>query len=205
MKRMKVYISGKIGEEVISDATREKFARAEKYLRKNDFDVFNPCNEAWQRVLKRGYKTQSFEEGGIPANAIPSYDYVLLRDLMALSLKDAIYMLSDWEDSPGAKSEYAFALAIKKRIIFEDRVHAVQFLEEQWKEANKTVKTRCPRHKYVDLHLHEVFFEDFAIFHGPNGDEHVVFKSENCGICKNMNREENECMAANCHFDKIET
>ena len=128
---MNVYISGKIGEEVISDATREKFARAEKYLRKKGFDVFNPCNEGWQHALKQGYKTQSFESGGIPANAIPFYDYVLLRDLMALSLKDAIYMLSDWKDSPGANSEYAFALATKKRIFFEDWVHAFQILEEQ--------------------------------------------------------------------------
>ena len=29
---MRIYISGKIGEEVISDATREKFARAERML-----------------------------------------------------------------------------------------------------------------------------------------------------------------------------
>lgn len=156
---MKIYISGKIGEDVISDATREKFARAEKYLRKNGFDVFNPCNEAWQRALKRGYKIQSFESGGIPANAIPFYDYVLLRDLMALSLKDAIFLLSDWEDSPGAKNEFAFACATKKRIFFENRVHAVQYLEEQWKENNKVVKSRCPRHKYIDLHLHEVYFQ----------------------------------------------
>jgi hypothetical protein len=29
---MRVYISGKIGEEVLSEATRKKFARAEKML-----------------------------------------------------------------------------------------------------------------------------------------------------------------------------
>lgn len=201
---MKIYISGKIGEEVISEATRLKFAEASDFLADLDLFVFNPSNEAWQRELKRGYEEQAFPHG-IPANSISFYEYVLLRDLMVLSLYDAIYLLSDWEDSPGAKSEYAFALATKKRIFFEDRVHAVQFLEEQWKEANKTVKTRCPRHKYVDLHLHEVIFEDFAIFHGPNGDEHVVFKPENCGMCKNMNRDENVCMLEKCHFDKIET
>lgn len=128
---MEVYISGKIGEEVISDATREKFARAEKYLRKKGFDVFNPCNEAWQRALVRGYRTDRFDVGGLPANTIPFYDYVLLMDLMALSIKDAIFLLSDWEDSPGAKNEFAFAQATKKRIFFEDRVHAVQFLEDQ--------------------------------------------------------------------------
>lgn len=156
---MRIYISGKIGEEVISDATREKFARASVWLRYNGFEVFNPCNEAWQRALVRGYRTQSFDVGGLPANTIPFYDYVLLRDLMALSVKDAIFLLSDWEDSPGAKNEFAFAQATKKRIFFEDRVHAVQFLEDQWKESNKTVKTRCPRHKYVDMHLNEILLK----------------------------------------------
>ena len=88
---MEVYISGKIGEEVISDATREKFERKKKYLRKKGFDVFNPCNEAWQRALVRGYRTDRFDVGGLPANTIPFYDYVLLMDLMALSIKDAIF------------------------------------------------------------------------------------------------------------------
>lgn len=200
---MKIYISGKIGEDVISDATFEKFEKAGEFLESidfEDFEVFNPCDKDWQYILHWNY-TSSFLLSLKPDTF---YEYALLEDLKKLAYQDAIYLLSDWEDSPGAKSEYAFALATKKRIFFENRVHAVQFLEEQWKEAKKTVKTRCPRHKYVDLHLHEVLFEDFAILHGPNGDEHVVFKPGNCGMCKNMNREENECMAANCHFDKIE-
>ena len=35
---MRVYISGKIGEEVISEATRQKFERAERMLEEH----FNP-------------------------------------------------------------------------------------------------------------------------------------------------------------------
>ena len=169
---MKIYISGKIGEEVISDATRLKFAEASDFLADLDLVVFNPSNEAWQLELKRGYEEHAFPHG-IPANSISFYEYVLLRDLMVLSLYDAIYLLSDWEDSPGAKSEYAFALATKKRIFFEDRVHAVQFLEEQRKESYKTVKTRFQRHKYVDLHLHEVFLETEprAILNDYNGEK----------------------------------
>ena len=47
---MKVYISGKIGEEVISEATRQKFAEAEQMLREPDFkgniyDVGGPTAE----------------------------------------------------------------------------------------------------------------------------------------------------------------
>ena len=45
---MKVYISGKIGEEVLSDAPREKFAKAEAYLKGWDFEVFKPNDKrAW--------------------------------------------------------------------------------------------------------------------------------------------------------------
>ena len=39
---MKIYISGKIGEEVLTEATREKFAQAERMLRQLGYDVFNP-------------------------------------------------------------------------------------------------------------------------------------------------------------------
>ena len=44
------------------------------------------------------------------------YAYCLLRDLMDLSLMDAICMLPDWESSPGAKAELAFAKAIGLRV-----------------------------------------------------------------------------------------
>lgn len=45
---MRVYISGKIGEEVISDETRQKFAAAQKMLedRLSDMStVINPASE----------------------------------------------------------------------------------------------------------------------------------------------------------------
>lgn len=42
---MKVYISGKIGEVVISEATRKKFAKAEEMLKAKGYEVFNPCDE----------------------------------------------------------------------------------------------------------------------------------------------------------------
>ena len=116
---MKVYISGKIGEEVISEATRQKFARAERMLRAKGYEVFNPCNAAWQHVLKRGYETELFEEGGMKANAIPFYDYCLLRDLMAISVKDAVYFLEDWDRSPGAGSEHSFAMATGKKMLWQ--------------------------------------------------------------------------------------
>ena len=57
---MRVYISGKIGGEVISDATRQKFARAEEMLKAKGYQVFNPCDERWQKILRREYEHDSY-------------------------------------------------------------------------------------------------------------------------------------------------
>lgn len=130
---MKVYISGKIGEEVISDATRQKFARAEKMLKAKGYEVFNPCSTAWQHCLKRGYESQSFEKDGIPANAIPFYDYCILRDLMCLSLKDTVYFLEDWDKSPGANVEHSFAMATGKKMLWQRLEDAQVFHDDDEK------------------------------------------------------------------------
>lgn len=130
---MKVYISGKIGEEVISEATRQKFARAEAMLKAKGHEVFNPCNAAWQRVLKRGYENELFEKGGMKASTIPFYDYCLLRDMMALSTKDAIYFLEDWDKSPGAGAENSFAMATGKKMLWQRLEDAQVFHDDDEK------------------------------------------------------------------------
>lgn len=111
---MRVYISGKIGEEVISDATREKFARAERMLERHfntEFDmIVNPASEAFQDAMK-----QAFEWRELRRN-LPD---ILLFDLQWLRTCDAIYMLADWTDSDGANVELDFARATKKRIFWE--------------------------------------------------------------------------------------
>lgn len=121
---MKVYISGKIGEKVISKATRRKFAEAEEMLKARGYEVFNPTDERWQKVLKEGYDREFFDrERTIPANSVDFYAYVLLRDQMVLSRKDAIYMLPDFLDSPGAKAEHAFAIATGKQIYYDEELY----------------------------------------------------------------------------------
>ena len=118
---MKVYISGKIGEEVISEATRQKFARAEEMLRAKGYEVFNPCDERWQRTLKREYENDQYVKSPWLTSKFPDfYAYCLLRDLMVLSTKDAVYFLEDWRHSPGATSEYYFARATGKRIFLQE-------------------------------------------------------------------------------------
>lgn len=121
---MKVYISGKIGEEVISEATRRKFAKAEEMLKAKGFEVFNPTSEEWQASLREGYEKdkRTFQpyEGAFPE----FYGYALLRDLMVLSAKDAIYMLADWVESSGANVELDFVRATKMRIFWERKEDA---------------------------------------------------------------------------------
>lgn len=121
---MKVYISGKIGEEVISEATRQKFARAEEMLKAKGFEVFNPTNEDWQTNLELGYeKDKLLFQPYIDGHIQDFYGYVLLRDLMALSIKDAIYMLPDFLDSKGAKAEHAFAIATGIQVYYADELY----------------------------------------------------------------------------------
>ena len=132
---MRIYISGKIGEEVISEATRQKFAKAKEMLMATGrfTEIFDPTDERWQRELKRGYETQSYEPDGIPANKIPFHDYVLLRNLMALSLKDAIYFLDDWDKSSGAQSEHSFAMATGKKMLWQRLEDAQVFHDDNEK------------------------------------------------------------------------
>lgn len=120
-----MYISGKIGEEVISDATRAKFARAERMLRAKGYGVFNPADpffnrcivnaarRAWNRDKEQAASKHDWEWDE------PLYDYILLEDLYTLHGCDAIYMLADWTDSDGANVELDFARATGKRIFWE--------------------------------------------------------------------------------------
>ena len=130
---MKVYISGKIGEDVISDATREKFKADEEMLQSMGHEVFNPASEAWQRVLRYDYledkkRKNPYLEGDFP----DFYTYAILRDNMIIATKDAIFMIFDWIDSPGAKAELAFAKATKKKILWQNKFDAINYLRDKW-------------------------------------------------------------------------
>ena len=88
MGTMRVYISGKIGEEVLSDATRRKFAKAERELREWDFDVFNPTTSGL------GLRAEELAR----QNGTDFYTEIMKLDLEALSWCDAIYLLLDHPD-----------------------------------------------------------------------------------------------------------
>ena len=163
---MKVYISGKIGEEVISEATRQKFAKAEKILKAKGFEVFNPCDEQWQEVLRDSYLYSYFDKArAIPACSVSFYTYALLRDLMVLSTKDAVLMLEDWKDSEGAQAEYKFAKAAKKKIFFASEKDAINELWSIAQSVNPDIQKMnlskgikmCE--EYSKLHKEEVWIQ----------------------------------------------
>lgn len=129
---MRVYISGKIGGEVISDATRQKFARAEEMLKAKGYQVFNPCDERWQKILRREYEHDNYVQSPWLIDKFPDfYAYCLLRDLMVLSTKDAIYMLADWTESDGANVELDFARATGKQLFWESKEDALVFRNDE--------------------------------------------------------------------------
>lgn len=129
---MRVYISGKIGGEVISDATRQKFARAEEMLKAKGYQVFNPCDERWQKILRREYEHDNYVQSPWLTDKFPDfYAYCLLRDLMVLSTKDAIYMLADWTESDGANVELDFARATGKQLFWESKEDSLVFRNDE--------------------------------------------------------------------------
>ncbi len=113
---MKVYISGKIGEEVLSEATRQKFAKAEAYLKGWDFEVFNPTTS------RLGLRAEELAR----ENGTDFYTEIMKLDLAELAWCDAIYMLEDWRESPGAKREYAEACKLGLAIWYEDNNHSAR-------------------------------------------------------------------------------
>jgi len=93
--KKKVYISGKMSG-LSEDEFKSLFKEAEVKLIEEGYDVVNPC-----------------EIDYIPED----YAGQFLTALEALSKCDAIYMLDNWEDSNGAKSEYWFAKGMGLKFI----------------------------------------------------------------------------------------
>ena len=91
---MKVYLSGKITGD---SNYRQKFSSMEKELLSYGYVVFNPA------VLPDGFEYE---------------DYMDL-DLLILSRCDAIFLMRDWRNSPGAKREYEEAKRLGLRILIE--------------------------------------------------------------------------------------
>ena len=119
----KIYISGKMGEKSLSEATREKFAQAEERLKAEGWDPINPATDDYQDVM-RVLLAEAFEdwEDADIEGEWNEYAEMLMHDLRIISLCDALYMLADWKQSPGATAEHAYAKALGKEIRYEVEV-----------------------------------------------------------------------------------
>lgn len=119
----KIYISGKMGEKSLSEATRDKFAQAEARLNAEGWDPINPATNEYQDFMQ-GVLAEAFEdwEDSDIEGEWNEYAEMLMHDLRIISLCDALYMLADWKQSPGATAEHAYAKALGKEIRYEVEV-----------------------------------------------------------------------------------
>ena len=106
---MKVYISGKISG-LPQGRVEKKFKDAENWLRTEGYTPVNPA--------------------GLQIPGLEYEDYMTI-DLAMLSVCDAIFMLSDWIDSPGAIREHARALELGLKFMYEEHLASEISREEE--------------------------------------------------------------------------
>ena len=146
--KKRIYISGKMGEKSLSEATRDKFAQAEERLKAEGWDPINPATDDYQDFMQ-SVLAEAFEdwEDSDIEGEWNEYAEMLMHDLRIISLCDALYMLADWKQSPGATAEHAYAKALGKEILYEVEVmegdHALvadlQRILNELKEKGRTV------------------------------------------------------------------
>lgn len=118
-KQKLIYISGKMGENVLSEATVKKFEVAQDKLVNEGWAVINPASPVFQRDALKHVKIEEKKWQQLNHGEFDWYAWLLLWDIHSLALCDAIYLLKDWRDSPGATAEYYYAKACGKEILFE--------------------------------------------------------------------------------------
>ena len=98
VKNMKLYISGKISGTDLTH-TRKRFSDAADKLQALGHEVVNPlCN-------------------GL--SETDPWEAHMVKDIANLLQCEGIYMLSDWEESRGARIEYAIAKEIGLKVFYE--------------------------------------------------------------------------------------
>jgi len=97
---MKIYISGKITG--IEQEALALFAKAEQFLKAQGHEPINPM--------------------ALPHLHDKEWHSFMREDIKALCECDAILLLHNWQDSPGAKLEYTVALALGLDVYLEKEI-----------------------------------------------------------------------------------
>lgn len=97
---MKIFISGPMAG--YKDFNSKAFYDAEAELTSKGWSVFNP---AWIKV-----------------DSTWDRDNLLPIDIAAVAQCDAIFMLTGWEQSAGARAEYEFAVSCGKTVIYQSTI-----------------------------------------------------------------------------------
>ena len=84
---------------------KEEFLSAQNELQKQNWEVITPFDVTEQPIC--------------PAVNLPMYKELLAKDITALVSCDAIYMLSKWEDSKGAKIEKYVAEELGLKVFYQ--------------------------------------------------------------------------------------
>ena len=84
---------------------------------------------AQQSLERRGYEVIN-PAAHQQASANVTYKDALATDMAMLASCDAIYMLRNWQDSPGAKAEYAFATACGMPVLYQLTIEDARFMAE---------------------------------------------------------------------------
>lgn len=93
--KKKIYISGPMSG--LPEFNMPAFHGMAEFLKKMGWIVLNPA---------------VFPEG------LEYHEYMQL-DLVMVGISDAVMMLGGWENSPGAKAEFALAQSLKKEILYQ--------------------------------------------------------------------------------------
>lgn len=101
---MRVYIAGKVTGEPLAQCTM-KFGQAQKLIESKGYEAVNPL------ALIYDYKA------GL--NREVEWNEAMKICLINLLACDAVYVLKDWEKSPGAMLEVSLAEKLKIQIIHE--------------------------------------------------------------------------------------
>ena len=98
---MKIYVAGKITGD-LPYHYKYKFGYAASNLRKEGHKVISPVE------LNAALEKDLFD-----------YEDMMTMCFAAIDVCEAVYMLMDWENSPGAKREHEYALKLGKKIMYQ--------------------------------------------------------------------------------------